>query len=73
MKKNITPLLLFLFFAIGAKSQTLFGNEWIFDYNKTFYKIKVAKTGLCRIPYTTLQSAGLANAQGNDFVIQIQQ
>lgn len=32
-----------------------FGNEWI-DYNQTHYKIKVAKDGMYRIPYSTLSA-----------------
>jgi len=35
-----------------------YGNEWI-DFPKTYYKFRVWKDGLYRIPYATLQSAGI--------------
>ncbi|RZM09082.1 MAG: hypothetical protein EOO88_49295, partial [Pedobacter sp.] len=35
-----------------------YNNEWI-DYNKTYYKFKVATTGLWRIPQTALNTVGL--------------
>lgn len=43
-----------------------FNNEWI-DYNKTYYKFKVGQTGLYRIPYSVLQSAGLGSARAEQF------
>jgi hypothetical protein len=43
-----------------------FNNEWI-DYNKTYYKFKVGQTGLYRIPYSVLQSAGLGSARAEEF------
>ncbi len=35
-----------------------YGNEWI-DFEQTYYKFKVAKDGVYRIPYELLQSQGL--------------
>ncbi|CAN5421319.1 hypothetical protein BH09BAC1_BH09BAC1_00740 [soil metagenome] len=35
-----------------------YGNEWI-DYSKTYYKIKVARDGIYRVPYSTLVAAGI--------------
>ncbi len=58
---------LFLLFALLSSSlaaqmvngtDTLYGNEWI-DYDKTYFKIEVAEDGVYRIPFATLQSAGL--------------
>lgn len=43
---------------IQGMAQT-YNNEWI-DFSKTYYKFKVGKTGLYRIPQSTLSSAGLA-------------
>ena len=45
-----------------------YGNEWI-DYNKTYYKFKIAQDGLCRINYATLIATGIPAAQlkGTDF------
>lgn len=40
-------------------AQAQLNNEWI-DYSKTYYKFKVGKTGLQRIPYAVLQQVGLA-------------
>lgn len=36
---------------------TLYGNEWI-DYNKTYWKIKVAKEDMYRVTYDVLQAGG---------------
>lgn len=38
-----------------------YGNEWI-DYSKTYYKFKLAKTSIYRIPYSVLISAGMSPA-----------
>ncbi len=69
MKKHLLVLIILSVVGLKSYSQTLFGNEWIFDYTKTFYKIKVVSNGLYRIPYSTLQSYGLASSQGKDFVL----
>ncbi len=39
-------------------TDTLYGNEWI-DYEKTYFKIMVAKDGIYRVPRSTLESAGI--------------
>ncbi|MGZ8510026.1 MAG: hypothetical protein ACXWWA_06590, partial [Chitinophagaceae bacterium] len=49
--------LLLMAFSLSAGAQ-LYNNEWI-DYNKTYYKFKVATTGVYRITQTTLSSIGL--------------
>jgi len=63
MKKIVA--LLFIFVGFAAKAQ-VYNNEWI-DYSKTYYKFKVGKTGLYRIPAATLQGAGLGAAPAEEF------
>src|SRR5690606_39532822 len=41
-------------------------NEWI-DYNKTYYKFKVAVNSLYRIPQSTLASIGISNVNADHF------
>lgn len=47
-----------------------YGNEWI-DYAKTYYKIKVARNGIYRIPASTLVNAGInvSTIAGGSFVL----
>src|SRR5215211_3638110 len=63
MKKILFGLLLTWGFI--AKAQ-VYNNEWI-DYSKTYYKFKVGKTGLYRIPQSALSSAGLGNTPAEYF------
>jgi hypothetical protein len=65
--KRIFHILLLLGLFATAKAQP-YGNEWI-DFTKTYYKFKVAKTSLYRIPYTVLTSLGIPPSQlrGSDF------
>ena len=42
----------------GAQIITPFSNEWI-DFTQTYYKIPVSKTGIYKISYADLQSAGV--------------
>jgi hypothetical protein len=75
MKKSLLPLFI-LFFAFSSTlfsqmyvgTDTLYGNEWI-DYSKTYYKIKVAKDSIHRIPTATLIAAGLdvSSINGDQF------
>ncbi|MEP6711956.1 MAG: C25 family cysteine peptidase [Ferruginibacter sp.] len=62
MKKILIPVLLLL--AVVAKAQ--FNNSWI-DYNRTYYKFKLSKDTLCRIPQAVLSGAGLAAANADNF------
>lgn len=55
MKKLLLGFLLIAGFI--AKAQ-VYNNEWV-DYSKTYYKLKVGKTGLHRIAQSVLSSAGL--------------
>lgn len=60
---------LFLFVLIGcgmAANAQHYYNEWI-DYSKTYYKFKLAKTGLYRLPQATLAAAGLGNEAAENF------
>ena len=62
MKKFLLPLFLILSgFVYGQLN-----NSWI-DYNKTYYKFKVSKTGLCRIGQSTLSSLGLGTTPCEQF------
>jgi hypothetical protein len=46
-----------------------YGNEWI-DYNKTYWKFRIAKEGICRISKSALDAAGVpATVNGADFVL----
>ncbi|HEX7844551.1 MAG TPA: C25 family cysteine peptidase [Chitinophagaceae bacterium] len=55
-------LFILLFVSLAASSQP-FNNEWI-DYSKTYYKFKIAVTGLYRIDQAALPAAiNTANAQ----------
>lgn len=62
----------FLLFSILLFSLTMtsfaqvYNNEWI-DYNKTYYKFKVATTGLYRISQASLNNIGIANTSANQF------
>jgi hypothetical protein len=66
MKKLL--LLATLFTAIYAAKAQPYGNEWI-DYTKTHYKVKVAKDGIYRIPFSVLQNAGLGSVSGSSFIM----
>lgn len=56
--KRILHIICLLTLLSSVKAQP-YGNEWI-DYSKTYYKFKVGKTGLYRIPYSTMISAGIS-------------
>ncbi len=49
-------LLLLLLLPVLAFAQP-YGNEWI-DFNKEYFKIKLAEDGIYRIDYTSLEAAG---------------
>lgn len=58
-------LLVFILTSVLSQAQN-YNNEWI-DYNKTYYKFKVATTGLYRISVDALASIGLSNANADHF------
>lgn len=43
-----------------------YNNEWI-NYNQTYYKFKVGKTGIFRIPKTVLDGVGIGNTPVENF------
>lgn len=57
MKKILPILLLFGWFSSFGQA---FNNEWI-KYDQTYYKIKVGKAGVYRLPKTVLDAAGVGN------------
>ena len=67
MKTYIKILILVVLpsWSLKTFAQT-YNNEWI-DYSKTYYKFKLATTGLYRINAATLQSLGLGNTPANQF------
>lgn len=63
MKKLLFALLITIGFAAEAQ---VYNNEWI-DYTKTYYKFKVGRTGLYRIPQSTLAGVGLGSTPAEQF------
>ena len=63
MKRIIFLLLTVLSLSAGAQD---YNNEWI-DYSKTYYKFKIAVTGIYRIPQSALANIGLDAVNANDF------
>lgn len=60
-----------LFFVAGmlgvAQAYAQYGNEWI-DYSKTYYKFKVGKNGIYRIPKAALDATGVpSGTTGSQF------
>jgi hypothetical protein len=64
MKKGMFLVLLCI--GIWGRADAQLNNEWI-DYSKTYYKFKLAADGLYRIPFITLQQAGLSNVPMEQF------
>ena len=58
MKRIFT--LIFILTTLAGSAQEYY-NEWIEDYSKTYYKFKIASTGLFRISKASLDSAGIGN------------
>jgi hypothetical protein len=58
--------IIFFSFQFLIASGQQYNNEWI-DYGKTYYKFKVGKTGLFRIPQSTLLAAGIASADASAY------
>ncbi len=65
--KNIILLVLAVWCYISTAAQT-YNNEWI-DFGKTYYKFKIIKTGMYRIPVSTLQTAGLDAIPAENFAL----
>jgi Peptidase family C25/CARDB len=65
--KNFLLILVLIVFGKIAGAQN-YNNEWI-DYNKTYYKFKVAANGLVRISQPALATIGLGSAPAEHFQI----
>ncbi len=63
MKKLFTLVL--LMYGTYSYAQ-LYNNEWI-DFSKTYYKFKTDRTGLFRIPQTTLAGVGMGAVPAEQF------
>jgi hypothetical protein len=63
MKKLL--IVSFIFISATAFAQP-YSNSWI-DYNKTYYKFSIGKTGLFRIPQSTLNAIGLGSTPAEQF------
>jgi hypothetical protein len=63
MKKFLFTAIILLLVTTGFSQ---LNNSWI-DYNKTYYKFKLAKDTLCRIPQTVLAAAGLGSTPAQNF------
>ncbi len=59
MKRFLLFTIILLSLAMTSFAQ-VYNNEWI-DYNKTYYKFKVAATGLYRIAQPSLAALGIAH------------
>jgi hypothetical protein len=63
MKKLLFCLLILSAFISKAQ---VYNNEWI-DHSKTYYKFKVGKTGLHRLPQSVIAAAGLGSTPAEYF------
>ncbi|MFT4062848.1 MAG: C25 family cysteine peptidase [Edaphocola sp.] len=54
-------------FVENTNAQT-YSNSWI-DFNNSYYKIKIAKTGIYRITKTQLDAIGFGNVAGSNFAL----
>jgi len=67
--RNFVFLFITFVFAHTLKGQT-YNNEWI-NYNQTYYKIPISKTGLYKLDYSKLNSAGIPLASIDPKNIQV--
>lgn len=65
--QHCLTLCLLALWSFNAIGQT-YNNEWI-DFSKTYYKFKVIKNGLYRIPVSTLATAGLDGTSAENFAL----
>ena len=59
-------VLLALFILTAVASNAQINNSWI-DYNKSYYKFKIGKSGLCRINQATLSTIGMGSIPAEYF------
>ncbi len=63
---TIRKLLLPFLLMAALSSEAQLNNSWI-DYGKTYFKFRLAKDTLCRIPQATLAAAGLSSVNADHF------
>jgi len=63
MKKSLLTLITVLLVLTGYPQ---LNNSWI-DHSKTYYKFKVARDTMCRIPQPVLAAAGLGSVPAQNF------
>lgn len=63
MKKFL--IIIFVCTSFAGIGQT-FNNSWI-NYSQSYYKFRIGKDGVYRIPFTTLQAAGLGSVPAEQF------
>jgi hypothetical protein len=67
IKKYYFLLFVSLFcYGISIVKAQQYNNEWI-NYSRTYYKFKLAETGLCRIGQSVLSAAGLGTVPAEQF------
>ena len=59
-------VLIFIGLSFAAPVRAQYGNEWVV-HGKTYHRIKVGATAWQRIPFSTLQAAGLAGVPAEHF------
>jgi hypothetical protein len=68
--RNSFFLILFAFLGyvptVSGQTTPVYGNEWI-NYSQTYYKVKVVKTGMHRLTYADLTSAGVSGVNPEKF------
>src|SRR5687767_1333349 len=64
--RKIFTLLLLLAGLHGIAQQ--YNNEWI-DHSRTYYKVKIARPGVYRVPKTLLDAVGIGNADVRNYEI----
>ncbi len=67
MKRIVLTICFFL--PLGIFAQT-FGNEWI-NYNQKYYSFPIVRSGICKLDYTAMQSAGIPLSSFQSANIQI--
>ena len=62
----IKKILIPFFILLASVTHGQLNNQWI-DYSKTYYKFKLVKDTLCRIPQSALATAGLGSTPAEQF------